>query len=433
MKKQISIRSMFNTPNASARSGLRGSLFALSENNGRRTFISDMSLPVQDYTDNNIHDIYMPGITEHGEYLLQLHLPDGDIINKTFNYDGSKAPPLDIQLPYRGKRESLSWQTQIKGFLPATYQPDTVGFVQFTSDPVEVYLADASNLMSTSDNQYEFCSKLISNDSSVPFNFNVQAGWERLLPTEEIDGALLFVLGGGDIQWEPGPSHFSRPVLIINSGTGIKWMTIPFPWKYLGKNLPIEILLTPIKSGHEITISVQEPMINGALGYLYQGASYQGSSLLQTERILFDKISSPLTASLAGYLLFQSYSTTKYSAEDPSWCSWITNLSNWFEWLPDGAILEAALFTYFKIGERDEAFYAAMNAYTRGLPYFSFGLEILLEVMYFFANEGESQAENAVVHLEKIASKTDPSSSFSTIQVAQIHLQRTPKMEFADV
>ncbi|GFD70370.1 hypothetical protein KUL106_36330 [Alteromonas sp. KUL106] len=420
---------------AEADVSLRGALYQLdSENNGKRKFVTDMSLAIQDNEDKSFHDMELPGGLEKRDYLLQLHLPDGDIINKTFSYDGSEGKPLKIDLPSKGKHKELAWQSQVRGNQPLVFTSDASPLSEKVSAPPEVYLVSLSVLMSEAQNQFEYCSQLIALEEQPDFNLHLLP--DPLEPQSNMEGALLFIIDDEVAKLLSLESCNDRPILIVKTESDIRWMTIPYPWKYGAENITTEVLLSPQKSGFEVSISMQHPMINSALGYLHQGARFQAANLLGAKIMLFNKFDSPMSAALAGYVLFQSFSREKVplGPKKEDWFHWINNLSTnpYFTWLPDGAILQAALYTYFNVGDRDKAYDAAMTAYQRGLPYFSFGLELLLEVMYHFANEGEgySSAANCIVHLEKIATKTDTTNTFSLIQVAKTQSSKGAFVEF---
>ena len=85
--------------------------------------------------------------------------------------------------------------------------------------------------------------------------------------------------------------------------------------------------------------------------------------------MLFIKMSNPLAAAAGGYVLL----ATEQGTEPNDWHRWIENLCNWFEWLPDGAILHASLKLrhQYSDGDLDEARRMLIEAYRRGLPFYS--------------------------------------------------------------
>ncbi|CAE6939056.1 hypothetical protein ACOMICROBIO_FLGHMIGD_03936 [Vibrio sp. B1FLJ16] len=419
MKKEVAIRTQLVGANSTSPNRVMGTLYSLENQKSKRKFITDVILPIQDYANNDPFFMDVPDAKGPGEYLLQLNLPDGDIINEIFAYDGNDEGPLEIYLPDKGKREASPWQAQILGesnfHLHRRLQGEFIDGVPAPS--LRVYIADLKEIMHGYDSQYEFCSKLILGEPDKALDLCKLTIKKQVFPKKVIDGAQFFVFHGDFLDFTPFCEKSQRPLLIVRTKSSLKWILIPFPWHYHGWVIPIELLFSPTSYDFDLSVSVQHPTINGALGYLRQGASFRGANLLQAEKMLYEKISSPIAAALNGYLLFQSYKRDSFGDEIPRWCDWINNLSNRFKWLPDGAILKAALFTQFKVGDRDEAYNAAIDAYNHGLPYFSFGIELLLDVMHFFANEDESQAKDVIPHLDIIASRMDAKSIFSSLTI----------------
>jgi hypothetical protein len=60
-----------------------------------------------------------------------------------------------------------------------------------------------------------------------------------------------------------------------------------------------------------------------------------------------------------------------------------------------------------------------MTAYDRGLPFFTFGLKLMLEGMRRFANEGEPLAQQRLPTLESLAAVADPGQHFLKIDVSR--------------
>ena len=60
-----------------------------------------------------------------------------------------------------------------------------------------------------------------------------------------------------------------------------------------------------------------------------------------------------------------------------------------------------------------------MKAYERGLPFFTFGLKLMMDGMRFFAREGDKKALEHLKILEIIANQTDPSQTFLTVTFSQ--------------
>jgi hypothetical protein len=202
------------------------------------------------------------------------------------------------------------------------------------------------------------------------------------------------------------------------------------PWTSFGTEVRVQLLLDRRGLGEgdpQYAITITDPMISNALGYVKNGAFKEAAALVGFEAVgfeeardlLFHKILSPLAATVGGYLVVLGLDRAAYRTRSNAWSDWVDNLCDWFPWLPDGAILKAA--KYFVLGDKDReaAFAALMEAYDRGLPFFTFGLKLMIEGMRRFANEGEIQAVKRLHKLEALASVTDPGHNFLTLNVAR--------------
>ena len=86
------------------------------------------------------------------------------------------------------------------------------------------------------------------------------------------------------------------------------------------------------------------------------------------EQMLMSKMQNPIGATIGGYALLKLNEPDRIH-------DWADNLSGWFDWLPDGAVIAAE--TAGRRGEDDHAYELATTAVSRGIPLFSEGLSIL--------------------------------------------------------
>src|SRR5207244_1700830 len=103
----------------------------------------------------------------------------------------------------------------------------------------------------------------------------------------------------------------------------------------------------------------------------------------------------------------------------PRWTNWLENLMNWFDWLPDGAIIHAAylLKTARTREDLDKSLYSLKTAFRRGIPFYTAGLQHLLNGLYTFSEENaEAKAMNGKV--TAVASRVDPNQAFTQITIA---------------
>jgi hypothetical protein len=140
--------------------------------------------------------------------------------------------------------------------------------------------------------------------------------------------------------------------------------------------------------------------------------------------MLFHKVSYPLAATIGGYILVLGRNANRYRAESDTWKNWVGNLDNWFDWLPDGAILNATMQLMDTKPNYVAAYEALLRAYARGLPYFTFGLKHLMDGLRIFASKGDAGARQRLETLEPIALRTDPGIPFLSVTVSNTWKQK---------
>ena len=91
----------------------------------------------------------------------------------------------------------------------------------------------------------------------------------------------------------------------------------------------------------------------------------------------------------------------------------------WFEWLPDGAILNG--IRRLRTGRSDADFGEAqrilLEGFSRGPPFFSMGVLLLQEGLMQLANEwGEPAVKQALATVNRTAAYLDMSQPFTTIR-----------------
>jgi hypothetical protein len=134
----------------------------------------------------------------------------------------------------------------------------------------------------------------------------------------------------------------------------------------------------------------------------------------QAEDALLEKHSNPLGAAAGGYVLLG----TEHSSEPKEWHRWVSNLMNGFDWLPDGAIQHA----WLKLRHRqspddlDEAHYALLDAYRRGLPFYSVGLQWLIDGLTLFAARDNDAAE-MLQNVHRVAWRTNLQEPFTIVRL----------------
>ena len=104
--------------------------------------------------------------------------------------------------------------------------------------------------------------------------------------------------------------------------------------------------------------------------------------------------------------------------EDDSWHGWIDNLANLFPDIPDGAILKASLRLRFPKSESsaEEARASLLDAFDRGIPYYSAGVSWLLDGMTQFADDPAVANKMKLVH--RVALRLDVTQAFTVVRIS---------------
>jgi hypothetical protein len=181
----------------------------------------------------------------------------------------------------------------------------------------------------------------------VPWHARLLA-WRDATPVGGLDSAAqLGTAGGSETGW----------VQLAVPGGVPRNVLLPRGWT---------LRLPPGKAP-----SVVPPRVRDALpamaAYLASGQLREAADL-QARQMLRDKIADPIGAAVGGYALLRMARVELMS-------DWPYNLSRWFDWLPDGAVIAAELALLQ--GDREEAERQLTSAAERGVPLFAEGLSLL--------------------------------------------------------
>jgi hypothetical protein len=108
------------------------------------------------------------------------------------------------------------------------------------------------------------------------------------------------------------------------------------------------------------------------------------------------------------------------SGEKKDWHQWIGNLRRDFEWLPDGAIQ----YAWLKLKQADleknraEVREALFQAYGRGLPYYSLGLQWLLDGLSLLGDD-DLEARERLKAVQRISWRADMSNLFTALTLGR--------------
>ena len=232
------------------------------------------------------------------------------------------------------------------------------------------------------------------------------------------------------IKQQPPPEQASRTYVPSRSfalsrrGVGVDVISLPVPWP-LNTNfppVPVEVLREAgIGTTGRTTLTVCDPQIGGLLLYLKNAKIGAASTVLAAaaeqgliEELIEEKLRNPLAACAAAYVGLATLS----GAEPPRWAPWLANVSNWFPWVPDGAIVHGAYLmkTATTQEDLDLASAAFVDAYRRGLPFYTAGVQQLMQGLYMFAGKSP---EIAAMHkkVSAVALRVDAEQTFTVVTV----------------
>ena len=433
-----------------AEAGLIGRIFRQDPEKGLR-FVEEVTVPITDYTSDSTERLPSMDSAEAGKYLFQLSLPNGEVMTESFEVAEGKATEVVLEVG-EGPREWSTLQAMAGKFAGEVHvameKPGSGGvairsYNEFRQDPENGFQlrfisldSPAANSSLLQTDSIRRLADLLRTDPTVEDAEQQLGTGAEVLSTAQEDAelALFEFVYEGSIPDGAGRSSYyidrgnivPRAYLLEKAARGARLIALPVPWTSFGNEVEVQLMLKMPslygKGEPDYTITIGDPMINSALGYVNNGAVKEAASLISfgaAQDLLFHKMSNPLAATVGGYMLILGLDRKAYRAQSDAWMKWVDNLCKWFPWLPDGAVLKAA--KYFVLGDkdRDGAFDALMMSFDRGLPVFTFGLNLMLEGMRRFANEGEAEARERLAVLETLAAAADPELNFVTLEVAR--------------
>ena len=216
-----------------------------------------------------------------------------------------------------------------------------------------------------------------------------------------------------------------RSLAVMRRGDGVDVIPLPVPWPLNPGISPaaLEILREAGTSeSGRTTLTVRDEFVGSMIMYLSNGriadaaavlAEAEGDGLI--EELMSEKLDNPFAACAAAYVGFATLSVGETS---PRWTNWLGNLMDLFEWLPDGAVIRAAylLKTAKARPDLDASLDAFKTAYRRGVPFYTAGLQHLMNGLYTFS---ESDAEAKAMHdkVAALACRVDPNRAFTQITI----------------
>ena len=170
-------------------------------------------------------------------------------------------------------------------------------------------------------------------------------------------------------------------------------------------------------ASQSISTTITDREFAPVLAYLSNGRADLAAAALGELSMgaLLRKRRNPYAAAAGAYVLIDQLHDL---AHPPEWRDWISNLSRWFPWLPDGALLEGRALQH--TDRPLEALEQFLEAFDRGVPFFAEGVRVLLQGLLSFSEGDVSAAKaarlaTATRAVRQWASWLDPRESFTTL------------------
>ena len=203
------------------------------------------------------------------------------------------------------------------------------------------------------------------------------------------------------------------------------------PWKFaaLPPDKLVMVLIRPASGPAdrvhpvEVVVSSDDWKLESLLSLLSRGNTDHAEDLLKRKSLaavaeakLYSKIRDPYSAVIGGYALLQLDELEKMH-------TWAKNLANWFEWIPDGAVIHGSQLLYLARAESnqtkrieliDRACKRYLEAEHRGIPLITKGLHRLRDGLLTFhhAAEGKNaEVKAALTRIGAVTAAADPASS----------------------
>jgi hypothetical protein len=196
-------------------------------------------------------------------------------------------------------------------------------------------------------------------------------------------------------------------------------VSLPLPWPALNghQHVPVEMMVRmhPVEGNVQIGVIVEDPDFAPMAGLMTASTLSKATvAVKQAYHMLFGKTLHPLGAAAGGYVLLAAG-----ESKETDWHGWVDNLDAWFPDIPDGAILKASLRLRFPASKdaHIQARAALLNAFDRGIPYYSAGVSWLLDGLTMFADDPAVEQKMRLV--QRVALRLDLSQAFTVIRIGE--------------
>lgn len=352
-----------------------------------------------------------------GRYVVRAYLPNGDIVSQQVELEG----PLDVVL--QGKHSPHEW-------LSFQHLLGNVAGAQAYDDQSTAMLAPHPSVWQ------------LDPPGPGPTELERAAGWTflnglardlrqdisgfrsvRLAPMLRDDRVQFFTVWSAGPPASPGTSRpqGGRRWLFVDDDRGRATLaSLPFPWRDVstGQDAEAEVLVHrgDAQRPPAVAVSIRDSLVSTVLGYLASSAFTCASDAIRPAReMVMRKRQNALAAALGGYTLVSTSLDVV-----AGWHDWVHNLTNWFPWLPDGPIIQARLFLQLarEASDLELARGSLREAFSRGIPYYSLGLQWLVDGLTVFAEEdGDGEMAAMLAAVRPVARRGNLQQPFTVLDL----------------
>lgn len=229
---------------------------------------------------------------------------------------------------------------------------------------------------------------------------------------------------------QTGEPDGTRRWLVLRTQNTTDFACVPLPWFDSGTQsfATVEALVNvaPDQAKSPLQLLVRDATLGGLLAYLSRGNLGVAGAMIKAldeqnliEETIRGKVQNPLAACAAAYVglaIFDPHVKER-------WDGWLPNIMKWFPWLPDGAIVHARRIMQRprQPSELTEALDALKEAYRRGIPYFTSGMQHMRDMLSLMARDSR-EARDMLEAVSSVLSRVDRYQAFTVI--------RFPKADF---
>ncbi|GHH25057.1 hypothetical protein [Streptomyces lanatus] len=337
-----------------------------------------------------------------GRYVVSAALPSGMVLTQNAVVVPGEETPVDFVLtdsPY----ETHSWQYLMGNIEPGSvyHSPATIPLAESVASRSMVAPASRPDAVlpestvgptpiitwigDTTPPSWSFTSMLQLECDTPGLARLIATSGPRTLPAPDVPGEAvtpLYRFGPNGPVAAPGEPICERQFLVVEAGGSVRLVTLPLPWEAYEVEVLVNLRQSP--TGSAVSVAVRDPEVGAGLAYMSQGALDTAARLFaDVEPQLHTRLENPLAAAAAAYVLIG----TDHTRGETYWDPWLKRLSDNVPWLGDGAILRAVRLLRRGPESRKQARDGLIEAFDRGIPFYTLGLAWLVEGLSAFPDD----------------------------------------------